>query len=359
MMTLPYVSGTFPGVGGRLRATPDHFVVEELALYPPTGVGQHLFINITKVGLTTKEVQRALIKAFGVHERDVGFAGMKDKHARTTQTFSVTVQHADDDELARRLQALRDALPVEVNWAQRHENKLRAGHLLGNRFTITVSDIEVPVDEALTRADAIASALRATGLPNYFGPQRFGHDGANVERGLAVLQRKQYVKDRWLRRFLMSAYQSFLCNQYLAKRVESGHFGHLLSGDVAKKYDTGGIFDVEDVATEQVRYANHEISFTAPMFGAKMRQARDEAGALEAEILEQAGVDLGAFAGAKVDGTRRLGRLLIDDLEVAPASDRESSALVVRFSLPKGAFATTVMREIMKIELPDIPEDDE
>jgi tRNA pseudouridine13 synthase len=358
-MMLPYVSDALPGVGGRLRATPEHFVVEELALYPPSGVGQHLFINITKVGLTTKEVQRALVKSFDVHERDVGFAGMKDKHARTTQTFSVTVQHADDDELARRLHALCDALPVEVNWAQRHENKLRTGHLLGNQFTITVSDIEASADEALARANAIASALRTTGLPNYFGPQRFGHDGANVERGLAVLQRKQYVKDRWLRRFLMSAFQSFLCNQYLTKRVESGHFGHLLPGDVAKKYDTGGMFDVEDVATEQVRYANHEISFTAPMFGAKMRQAGGEAGALEAEILEQAGVEPTAFARAKVDGTRRLGRLLLDDLEVAPAGDGESSALVVRFSLSKGAFATTVMREIMKVELPDIPEDDD
>ncbi|MCB0072383.1 MAG: tRNA pseudouridine(13) synthase TruD [Caldilineaceae bacterium] len=356
---LPYVTSSLPGIGGCLRATPDDFVVEEIALYPPSGHGQHLYVNITKVGLTTKDVQQALAAAFGVQARDVGFAGMKDKFARTTQTFSVPVQHADDADFATRLDALAAKASVTVNWTQRHENKLRAGHLLGNRFTIRVTDLPLPADEAMTRATAIATALQRTGLPNYFGPQRFGHDGANVARGLAVLQRRQYVKDRWLRRFLISAYQSHLCNDYLARRLDDGHFEHLLTGDVAKKYATGGIFDVEDAAVEQPRYAAREISFTAPIFGAKMRPAHAEAGALEAAVLDGAAVDVDLFARAKIDGTRRMGRILVDDLAIDEAGTVDAPALDVSFSLPKGAFATTVMRELMKVDLADIPEEDE
>lgn len=358
-MNLPYITDSLPGIGGKLRATPEHFVVEELPLYPTSGEGQHLFVNVTKVDLTTKDVQRALARAFGVHERDVGFAGLKDKHARTTQTFSVNVQHAGEMELTRRLQRFGDALPVTVNWSRRHENKLRTGHLLGNRFSITITELTQELQTVVTRAEAVAAAIRRDGVPNFFGPQRFGHDGANVARGLAVLQGRQHLKDRWLRRFLVSAYQSYLCNQYLARRLDSNLFARVLPGDVAKKYDTGGLFDVENAAVEQLRYEAHEISFTAPVFGAKMRPAHGAAALLETEVLAEASVDLEHFARAKADGTRRLGRLLVDDLTVKASTHEEEPALVAEFTLPKGAFATTVLRELMKVELANAPEEDE
>lgn len=383
-LTLPYLSAEYPGIGGRLRTTPEHFVVEELPLYEPTGEGQHLYVNLTKSGLTTKEVQARIERLLQLERNAVGFAGMKDKHARTTQTFSIPVPPenvagaAADQALVGRL---ADVLPVDIHWARRHANKLKPGHLLGNRFRITVIDLAVPVEEALLRTEAIADQLRRRGVPNFFGVQRFGIDGANVAKGWALLHHKQRERNPWLRKFLLSAYQSYLCNQYLSRRITGGIFDQLLLGDVAKKHETGGMFDVTDVAAEQPRYVAQEISFTAPLFGAKMWAAKDEAGALEAAIEAQAMVDAADWRQVKVNGSRRYGRVLLPDLAVTPKCLHElphnsehagtrpavpaepqvapgADALEFTFSLPKGAFATVVLREFMKVDLADVEDID-
>ena len=347
ILELPYATTGLPGIGGALRAAPDHFIVDEAPLYAPQGDGQHLYVNITKVGLTTKEVQSQLARVLGLNRDDVGFAGMKDKHARTTQTFSLSVGHqppAYADEAAQKIAA---NVPVTVNWAAFHRNKLRLGHLLGNRFQIVVSELAIEVADALQRAEAIFAAIGQRGLPNYFGPQRLGANGHNVSEGLAVLRGDAVKRDKWLRRFLLSAYQSYLCNRYLARRVETGCFDELLAGDVAKKYATGGMFDVVDLAAERPRYAAQEISFTAPIFGAAMWHAQGASGELEQAILAEAGVTLDDFARVRVEGTRRLGRLLVSDLRVVAHAE----GILVSFFLPKGAFATTVLREVMKTDI--------
>ncbi len=362
-LSLPYLTADLPGIGGQLRATPDHFIVEEVPLYHPEGEGPHLYINLTKVGMTTKELQRRLEQLIGGASGIVGYAGLKDKHARTTQTFSINLEQApafDETELAKRI---TDSLPVTVNWLKRHRNKLRAGHLLGNHFTITITGVELPAAEILERVTAIRQRLQQDGLPNFFGVQRFGVAGMNVAKGWAILQGQRRERDRWLRRFLLSSYQSYLCNQYLARRLHTGAFAQILPGDVAKKVDTGGLFDVTDPEAEQIRYAAHQISFTAPIYGPKMRAAQAAAGELEAQILHEAQVTLEDFQRAKVEGGRRLGRLLLPDLQFQLGEEAEAAALQVRFFLPKGAFATTVMRELMKSpstepELPEIDSDE-
>ena len=369
-MNLPYVTDELPGLGGTLRATPDDFTVEEIPLYEATGEGQHLYVRLTKTGLTTKEVQLRLARLFELDRRAVSFAGMKDKHARTTQTFSIAIGHQSDDFAVEAEARLREGLadlPVTLHWARRHRNKLKLGHLLGNRFAIRISDLDVSAAEAQSRAEAIAAQIERRGVPNYFGPQRFGAEGDNAERGLAIIRKEQWVSDRWLRRFLMSAYQSHLCNRYLALRLERGLFDELMLGDIAKKVDTGGLFVVEDLAAEQLRYAAHEISFTAPMYGGKMRAAQAEAAALEDEVLAEAELSLADLQRAKLDGTRRLGRLLPKveiELGDEPAAEVEGSthgSLTLCFSLPKGAFATTVLREFTKrdafIDGDDVDED--
>ena len=354
VLELPFATDGLPGVGGQLRASPEDFVVEEMPLYQPQGEGQHLYVNLTKVGLTSREVQKGLAQVFGVHPRDVGLAGMKDKHARTTQTFSLNLGYMADSVLEEAPARIQEALPVTVNWVQRHRNKLKRGHLLGNRFRIRIRELALPVDQALERAQAIVQAIRERGLPNFYGPQRLGRQGDNVRRGRAILQGEWRTRDRWLRQFLLVSYQSYLCNRYLARRLEEGLFDRILAGDVAKKHDTGGLFDVEDPEAEQPRYQRQEISFTAPMYGRKMRPAQAEAAELEARVLEEAGVELEELAQAGISGTRRLGRILVPDLAVAPVE----GGLEVAFSLPKGAFATTVLREIMKVgyaELAHVP----
>lgn len=353
-LTVPYITANLPGIGGTLRATPDHFVVEELPLYDPQGDGQHVYINLTKTGLTTREVQGQLAKLFKVTEKQVGFAGMKDKYARTTQTFSVNVGFMDEEGVAAVPQRVADALPVTVHWAKLHRNKLKIGHLIGNRFTITVTGMGMAAADALPQAQAIADELLRTGLPNYYGPQRLGVDGDNVRRGLALLQGKRYIKDRWLRRLMISSYQSYLCNRYLTERVERGLFEQILTGDVAKKYATGGMFQVEDAEVEQPRFAAQEITFTAPVYGPKMWDALGPAGELEAAVWAESPVTVEHFAKARIQGTRRIGRLLVPDLTVQAGEDDDT--LVVQFSLLKGSYATTVLGEIMKVDLTHIPD---
>lgn len=345
-LNLPYISSDLPGVGGVLRATPDDFVVEEVPLYEAQGDGQHLYASITKVGLTTKEVQIGLERLFGLKKGDVSFAGMKDKRARTTQTFSLNVGHKPPVFVETAGAKIEANLPVTVNWVRFHRNKLKLGHLLGNRFAVRIRDLALAPDEAYLLAQAVVERLKSTGLPNYFGVQRLGEGGANVRHGWAILHGERGKRDRWLQRFLISAYQSYLCNRYLAERLERGLFDRLLAGDVAKKYATGGMFDVVEVELEQARYAAQEISFTAPLYGPRMWMAKGDAAELEDAILRRAQVTLEDFGRVHVEGTRRMGRLLATDLAVQ--ADQEG--LVVSFELRKGAFATTVLREIMKVD---------
>ncbi|MGL4648018.1 MAG: tRNA pseudouridine(13) synthase TruD, partial [Caldilineaceae bacterium] len=381
-LPLPYFTADLAGIGGTLRATPEDFVVEEIPLYEPGGEGPHLYVRLTKENLTTREVVEVLERQLALPRGSVGYAGLKDKAARTTQTFSLPVNATPPGIEEEMVARVRSALPVEVHWARLHRNKLKVGHLLGNHFRIRIDGINLNADAALARAEAIAARLRAAGAPNAFGPQRFGGQGDNAQSGYELLTGKRRINDQWLRRFLISSYQSHLCNRVLALRVERGAFTQLLAGDVAKKHLTGGVFDVEDLAIEQPRFEAHEISFTLPLFGSKMRRARDEAGSLESEVEAETGLTDAQWKRARIEGTRRVGRLLLPDLTVqsAPPGSWEASgtvdnqpaanqqvdaasvpephaptALVVAFSLPKGGFATAVLRELMKSDDEPLP----
>ncbi|NPA30725.1 MAG: tRNA pseudouridine(13) synthase TruD [Chloroflexi bacterium] len=336
MPDLPRVVTDIPRFSGRLRAAPEDFVVEEIPAYEPAGEGDHTFLRLTKRGLTSAAVRERLAQAFGVPPEVIGMAGFKDRHAVTTQTFSVP--HPDPEFVRVKAQA---ALPeVTIHWARRHRHKLRTGHLRGNRFRIVVR--AVPPD-ALPRAQAIAARLRQVGAPNYYGPQRFGRLGDNPARGRALLEGRGPRK-KWLRNLLVSAYQAELFNRYLARRVAQGAFTRLLPGDIAQKAATGGMFVVEDPEAEAERYARGEIHFTGPIFGYKMWRAEGAAGALEQAILDEEGLSPDAFRRVRAKGTRRVGRLWLDDLQIQALGP---DALVFTFSLPKGGFATAVLREFL------------
>jgi len=241
---------------------------------------------------------------------------------------------------------IRRELPVTVNGGRLHSNKLRIGHLAGNHFTITITELTVPEQEAFGRAERVASLLRERGLPNYFGPQRFGYDGENVRRGREIVSGRLKMTDRWLRRYLVNSYQSHLCNLYLALRLGRGLFDRVLVGDIARKYATRSFFEVKDAETEQARYVSHEISFTAPMYGCEMRMATGIPGELESRVLAKAGLTLNSFEGVKANGSRRIGRLLPQDLRVKTSPE----GLTLNFTLPRGGFATTLVREFMKTD---------
>jgi tRNA pseudouridine13 synthase len=337
---LPYITPELPGAGGQLEAEPAHFVVEEIPLYEAGGSGAHLYVSLTREGWNTRRVADALADLFGLSRRDVGFAGLKDRNARCTQTFSLPGLASQD---AARIEP---ALPFQVNWARQHSNKLKVGHLLGNRFHITVTDLAVPPEDALSRSRAIAAAIAQRGVPNFFGPQRFGWEGGNVAKGRAALLGQGSRRDPWLAKLLVSAYQSHLFNRYLVRRIEAGLFGQVIEGDVCKKADTGGMFDVQDAAAEQLRYVRGEITFTGPLYGKKMWAAKGQAAALEASVLAEAGLDDEDLRRARVDGTRRPARLWLPVVELAA----NAQGLRVAFVLPKGAYATVVLREFIKSE---------
>jgi tRNA pseudouridine13 synthase len=338
---LPYATRGLPGTGGSVRELSGDFIVEEVPAFQPSGVGEHIFVNLTKRDINTREVARRLADVFGLPMTAVGYAGLKDRNSVSTQTFSV---HRPDTERGR----FRDVeylicaeLPVKVNWISSHNRKLRTGQLRGNRFTINVTGLEIGVGEALERAEAISNLLGTVGMPNFYGSQRV--DAVNVRSGYEVLKGRRKVRDRWLRRLLVSSYIDHLCNLYLTRRFESKGFLRLILGDIAKKASTGGMFTVEDVEAEQARYETHEISFTAPIYGPKMWWASGPSGELEREIFEGSDVTMEELGRLKVIGSRRLGRLL-PEIDVR-AVDR---GLQLRFFLPKGAYATVVLREFLK-----------
>lgn len=339
MKSLPFVTPELPGFAGSVRRADADFVVEEVPLYAASGDGEHVYFTIRRSGRTTDEVGLAIAEAFGLRARDVGFAGMKDKHAVTTQRFSLHLPSADLDEAAARV---RDHADVEVLAVARHPHKLKRGHLLANRFDIRVRDV---TPDSVERARAIAAQLARVGLPNYFGPQRFGDRGRNVERGRELVRgERSALQTAWAGRMLGSAFQADLFNTWLAERIDAQLFRTLERGDVARKTSNGALFGVEDIAAEQARLERGEIAISGPIYGARMRQASGAPAARERALLERAGVALEDFATARLDGDRRAAGVAVQDLE----TEGEDGALRLRFTLPKGSFATALLREMMK-----------
>ncbi len=340
-LSLPYFTDEIQGIGGKIRATPEDFRVEEIDLYQPSGTGTHLYVNITKRDKTTREVQLQLAKLFKIRPQNVGTAGLKDKNSIATQTISIQLgQGANKNEAVDRIQSRLD---LTVNWAEFHSNKLRAGHLIGNKFQVTITKIPMSTSAAIERIDEIVDIIHEKGLPNYYGEQRTGTTREKILEGWEVLNGQKRIKDRWLSKLRLSGFQSYLCNRYLAERVNRGLFDTLITGDIAKKHDTGGIFWVSDLETDQPRFMSQEISFTAPIFGHKMSKPLGESAGLEEEILEETGVTLETLKRAKLTGTRRFGRQ-IPKIEVM----RTQKGIQLSFTLSKGGYATTLLREIMK-----------
>ena len=342
----PYLTGDLPGIGGRIKAEPEHFVVRELPLYEPTGTGEHVYLTLTRKNANTADLTRDLARLLDLRPGAIGTAGRKDRQALVTQTFSLHLpgDTRPADTIAARVQ---DELPVTVESAARHGNKLRMGHLAGNAFEILVTDMEPDVDP-VTRARPVIDELRRRGLPNYFGPQRFGKDGTNPERGREVLLGRSRPRDRSLADLFISAYQSALFNRWLAARILAGNFERMLAGDVAQRSDSGAPFDVTDPDGETERLLRGEITYTGPLFGKKMRPATGEAGAREAELLEAQGIQPADFK--KATGARRPGRLHLPEITLEPTPN----GLWFRFQLPRGAYATALLREILKNDAPEV-----
>lgn len=397
MPSQTYLTDNLPGIGGELKIHPDDFFVEEIPLYQPIGEGQHTYIEIEKRGIPTYQAINQIAQAVGVSPKGIGYAGLKDAQAVTRQMLSL-------DQVSPVKVAELDLANITIRSVNLHRNKLKIGHLKGNRFIIRVREVN---EAALPQAEAILNFLAEKGVPNFFGEQRFGTRHNTHRLGEAVVRQNQaeFVAEylgrpqpqelpdiqqarqlvdqgeweaalsqwpvnilreerkllativqaggnigdifRWLskklRNFFVSAFQSHLFNILLNHRLTT--LDRFETGDVAYLHHNGACFIVESATVEQPRADTFEISPTGPLFGPKMLLAQGEPGQREMALLAdyQLTVEDFKLPGLKLRGERRPYRF-----KLAHPKLWWDEGLMVSFELPPGAYATTVMGEVMK-----------
>jgi tRNA pseudouridine13 synthase len=351
-ITPPLITSTLPGIGGRIKQVVEDFEVEEIPAYQPSGNGPFLYLWMEKRDMGAEFFVRQVARRLGISPGEVGTAGLKDRRAVTRQMVSVPEGCAD------RLGAL-EGDGMRLLQVDRHGNKLRPGHLHGNCFRILIRSVD---PEAEKKIKPLIEQLQKEGLPNYYGAQRFGHDGETLALGLALLRddgrtvegsrdRRRSARNPFLRKLSLSAAQSALFNHYLARRLADGFFARVLQGDVMAKKPTGGLFVAQEVEREQARYDMRETVPTGPIFGRKMFPAAADAAVREAAVLESAGLTPASFAGfgKLLQGTRRQIAVYVPDLTAV----MEAEGMRVSFTLPAGSYATVLLEEIIKDAIMD------
>lgn len=346
LLPAPLLTADLPGISGLIKQSPEDFDVEEIPAYEPSGAGDFLYLWVEKRDMGAEFFVRQLARRLDISPGEVGTAGLKDRHAVTRQMVSVPVQ------VEPRLSDL-EGDGVRVLRVSRHSNKLRPGHLRGNRFRIVVRDVAA---EAAARIGPLLERIQRDGFPNFYGAQRLGREGETVLLGLALLRgeepprsadgRRPNLKSPFLRRLALSAAQSALYNHYLGQRLNDGLFRRVLPGDVMAKWPFGGLFVATDVEREQARLDARETVSAGPMFGRKTFAAAAEAAQREAAVLHDAGLTPGHFAGfgKLLPGTRRHNIVYPENLAV----QLENGSAQLTFALPAGCYATVLLREILK-----------
>jgi tRNA pseudouridine13 synthase len=323
-----------PLATGELRTHPEDFRVDELPQVSPSGEGDHLWVQVTKRGANTDWIAGQLALAAGCAARDVGYAGLKDRHAVTTQWFSIPM--AATREPPWQEWQIPEATIIQ---AVRHQKKLKRGVLTGNRFSIVVRNIQGDAGELSQRLEQV----RLRGLPNYFGPQRFGHAGDNAWKGARWLVEGGRLP-RAKRSIYLSAVRSFLFNEVLAQRVYQGSWDQLLEGDVVMLNGTHSVFLCDAVDPQQVqRCREFDLHPTGPLPGNGGFSPLGVAAQLEASVLEPHRELIAVLCKARVDADRRSLRLRVESM----LWQFHGSELHLDFALPPGSYATTVMDELV------------
>jgi tRNA pseudouridine13 synthase len=328
----PHAHGA-PLAQAQLRLEPQDFLVEEELSFTPAGSGAHVLVKVRKVNANTQWVARELARLARCRPAEVGYAGLKDRRAVALQWFSLPRPRAPLDWCAVR------TADFTVLEAHAHTRKLPRGALSGNRFAIRLRAPAGAAALAATLAPRLA-VLAERGVPNYFGPQRFGHDGANLARlvpGLRGLRAQE-------RGFVLSAARSVIFNALLAARVADGTWERLLAGDLANLGGRGCFFAVTAAdATLAQRCARLQIHPTGPLWGQGPLETAGAVAELEAQVAARLAVECAACEAAGMRQERRSLRLAVQELRV----EEEPAALVLHFRLGRGSFATAVLRELI------------
>lgn len=333
----PHAHGE-PLTRGTLRSQPEDFIVEEDLGFAASGSGQHVLLKVRKRDANTQWVARELAKLCGCHPRDIGYAGLKDRRAIAVQWYTVPRSRLT-------LEAWREVSQPEFNVleAEAHSRKLPRGALAGNRFTIRVRDVDS--NALVGPLTARVAQIAQRGVPNYFGPQRFGREGANLARiasGSGALHPSE-------RGFVLSAARSLIFNAVLAERVHDATWDHLEKGDIANLDGRGSVFKVDAIDTTLTsRCEDLDIHPTGPLWGRGAVPAQGRIAELETRIAGEFQQPCSIVVDAGMDQERRALRLAVREL----AWEGEPGAIVLRFRLTRGSFATTVVREIFHVAAP-------
>ncbi|MEM7763283.1 MAG: tRNA pseudouridine(13) synthase TruD [Pseudomonadota bacterium] len=330
-----------PASGERLgaaeiRRQPEDFRVEELPSWQPSGDGEHDVLWVEKREANTQWVADRLARFADVRRGAVSYAGLKDRFAVTRQWFSVHLPGRQVD-----WSALQDAA-FDVLQVARHHRKLRIGTLAGNRFRIRLFHAAITpqaLDERIAR-------LREHGCPNYFGPQRFGHDGANLRLAEALANGRRLPRHK--RGFALSAARAQIFNAVLEQRVLASTWARNIDGDVAMMEGSNAVFATADESADTLvqRFADHDIHPTGPLWGDGKPMTAGTAAALEHEVADTLPVLTAALVNARMAQARRSLRVTLADLEREPVSDQISDLC---FSLPPGSYATAVLNEVAEL----------
>ena len=396
---LPFATGDLEGTGGTIKNFAEDFRVDELPLYPASGKGDHVYFRITKRGLTTQQAISKIAKALRISTSNIASAGLKDANAITSRVLSI--EHINEARIAK-----LKLDNIEISEITRHTNKLKTGHLAGNRFCVKIRDIK---PNAIDLAKPIFERLKSQGVPNFFGAQRFGNKGDSAKLGKAIITQnaKQFIDlylgspindsadasensrryfnagdfdnalktlpafftdqknclqkfietsdhnlaiaaiDKKMIRLFISAYQSEIFNQILSQRIEN--YYSLLEGDWAQKHSSGGAFLVEDLKAEMPRCDKFEISPAGLIPGYRMKIAEKTPGEIEKSILKQANISLEDFRPAKQKGTRRALRYPIAMSKISAGTDNQGEFIELNFAAPPGCYATVLLEEITKV----------
>lgn len=339
---LPRAFPNAPRVFAKIKERIADFVVEEVPAYLPCGEGQHIYLWVEKRDCSGGDLIRRLAAVLGIDPGDVGYAGTKDRRAIARQWISVP------ERCERTLQAITELEGIRILAKTRHKNKLRLGHLRGNRFWILLRGADPNLARPLAET---ASILEKTGFPNFYGVQRFGEKGESILLGIEIIQTGSMDAPafrrlgRFERRMALSSVQSALFNLVLRERMLQGTARKVLKGDILRKTETGGLFESEDTALDQARLEAGEVEITGPIFGYKTLLASGDAGKVEQEVLRVAEVHLSAFRpfSSLARGTRRPFFVKPEGLRVEPAAE----GIMLTFFLPKGAYASAMLREFV------------
>jgi tRNA pseudouridine13 synthase len=325
---------------GVIRKSPEDFKVTEITDIEFSGQGEHLWLYIEKIGTNTDWLSKQLAKATGVPPRNIGYAGLKDRHAVTQQWFSVQLPKVDDVEL------IQSALPTEIKILESawHSRKLKTGQLDYNHFEIIIRDIEDDKESIELNIEKI----KKQGVPNYFGSQRFGQEMGNIQKSEDWFNGNYKVKTRNLKSLLLSTARSLIFNNIVAERIRAKIWNQSISGDILQLDNSHSWFPSNQATDNEIknRLSEFDIHLTAALWGEDKVQSSDACAELETKIASQFPVLLKGLSVHRLKQDRRAMRIYPLDL----CYDWQDNNLRLKFKLLPGSYATTIIREIVEVK---------